>query len=226
MASKTVIEGSSVSASQLKELFSQIAGGALDGDHIQAVIEHRDPFVERTTRKWREEKGVIYFSVTSDGTTGEEWITRLEKKGFRVGDEAKRILLSPDFSPTEYVMTEVAVFKRRSLFGEKCNWVTTDDLHTEADNRNLGKPNTEVACLIREKFTDKEIGAMDLTDVVIMHEPVNGPDGVQWQLVVLDPFMYPRLFEACSVTPSYEWHGDRVGFAFAKSQEKYIPRPW
>ena len=31
----------------------------------------------RPTRSWREEDGVIYFSVTSDGTTGEDWITRL-----------------------------------------------------------------------------------------------------------------------------------------------------
>jgi hypothetical protein len=47
-------------------------------------------------RSWREEDGVIYFSVTSDGTTGEEWITRLEQGGFCVGDYAKQVLRSSD----------------------------------------------------------------------------------------------------------------------------------
>ena len=31
--------------------------------------------VSEPIRSWREEDGVIYFSVTSDGTTGEEWIS-------------------------------------------------------------------------------------------------------------------------------------------------------
>lgn len=30
---------------------------------------------------WREEDGVFYFSVTSDGTTGPEWIERFKSKG-------------------------------------------------------------------------------------------------------------------------------------------------
>lgn len=45
MAPKTVIEGSNVSASQLKEMFDQVAKGTLNGTHFQAFIEHRDPFV-------------------------------------------------------------------------------------------------------------------------------------------------------------------------------------
>lgn len=47
MTNKTVIEGSSVSASQRKELFGQIASGALNGGHLQALIEHRNPFASR-----------------------------------------------------------------------------------------------------------------------------------------------------------------------------------
>ncbi len=41
---KVVIEGSSVSASQLKELFKQIAKGGLDGEDLQAFLEHRNPW--------------------------------------------------------------------------------------------------------------------------------------------------------------------------------------
>ncbi|MBI3634554.1 MAG: hypothetical protein HY228_02985 [Candidatus Yonathbacteria bacterium] len=41
---KTVIEGSNVLASQIGELFAQIARGVLNGGHIQALLEHRNPF--------------------------------------------------------------------------------------------------------------------------------------------------------------------------------------
>ncbi|MEK7606653.1 MAG: hypothetical protein AAB444_00415, partial [Patescibacteria group bacterium] len=65
------------------------------------------------TPSWREEDGVIYFSVTSDGTTGEDWIKRLEGNSFHIEDYAKQVLRSPDFKPTNGVTTEVAVLKCR-----------------------------------------------------------------------------------------------------------------
>jgi len=135
----------------------------------------------RPTRSWREEDGVIYFSVTSDGTTGKDWITRLESKGFRVGDYAKQVLRSPNlpgrqagFKPTNGVTTEVAVLKGM-LFED--NDRITKKIHAEADKRKLSKPNAELACLIREKFTDKEIEAMGLWYIIAMHEPINDSDG-------------------------------------------------
>ena len=39
-------------------------------------------------KKYREENGIIYFKVTSDGTTGQAWIERLEKQGFRLSKYA------------------------------------------------------------------------------------------------------------------------------------------
>src|SRR3989338_6914714 len=76
------------------------------GGHDMALRFLRDELsVSEPTRSWREEDGVIYFSVTSDGTTGEDWITRLESKGFRVGDYAKQVRRSPDFKPTSGVTT-------------------------------------------------------------------------------------------------------------------------
>ena len=38
------VVGSSVSANQLKDLFRQIADGSIEGEHMQAFLEHRDPF--------------------------------------------------------------------------------------------------------------------------------------------------------------------------------------
>ena len=105
--------------------------------------------VSEPTRSWRVEDGVIYFSVTSDGTIGEDWITRLEGNGFCVGDYAKQVLLTPFFKPTNGMTTEVAVLKGM-LFED--NDRITKKIRAEADKRKLGKPEPELACLIREKL--------------------------------------------------------------------------
>ena len=162
---------------------------------------------------WREEDGVIYFSVTSDGTTGEDWITRLESKGFRVGDYAKQVLRSPDFKPTNGVTTEVAVLKGM-LFED--NDRITKKIRAEADKRKLSKPNAELACLIREKFTDKEIEAMGLWYIVAMHEPINDSGGDP-NLLDADRHDDGRWLHASYDRPDGRWYRD-YGFAFAVSQ--------
>lgn len=54
MTQKLVVEGSSVTASQLKDLFRQINDGSITGPVVQAVLDHRNPFgipaEERSTR--------------------------------------------------------------------------------------------------------------------------------------------------------------------------------
>jgi hypothetical protein len=101
--------------------------------------------VSKPARRWREEDGVIYFTVTSDGTTGEEWVKRLESKGFHVGSCAKSVLRSADFKPTSGVTTEVAVFNGL-LFEDN-----ERKIRAEAERRKFEKPNAEVACLIPGK---------------------------------------------------------------------------
>jgi hypothetical protein len=165
------------------------------------------------TPSWREEDGVIYFKVVSDATTGEDWIKRLEGNGFRVGDYAKQVLRSPDFKPTNGVTTEVAVLKGM-LFED--NDRITKKIRAEADKRKLLKPNAELACLIREKFTDKEIEAMGLWYIVAMHEPINDSDGGP-VLLYADRCVDGRWLDACSGGPGRRWYRDD-GFAFAVSQ--------
>lgn len=169
--------------------------------------------------KYTEKDNVIYFSVVSDGTTGEDWITRLESKGFRVGDYAKQVLRSPDFKPTSGVTTEVAVLKGM-LFED--NDRITKKIRAGADKRKLSKPNAELACLIREKFRDEEIEAMGLWCIVAMHEPIDDSGG--------DPYLLyahrgdvGRWLLAYYDGPVHGWHRD-FGFAFAVSQEvKELP---
>ncbi len=169
--------------------------------------------VSEPTRSWRKEDGVIYFSVTSDGTIGEDWLKRLEGNGFRVGDYAKQVLRSSDFKPTNGVTTEVAVLEGL-LFED--NDRITKNIRAEADKRKLSKPNAELACLIREKFTDKEIEAMGLWYVVAMHEPVNDFDGVP-NFLGADRSGDGRWLNAYYGDPGSGWDRDN-GFAFAVSQ--------
>jgi len=158
--------------------------------------------------KWTEKDGVIYFSVVSDGTTGEEWIKRLD-----IGDNAKSILLSKDFKPTKGVKTEVAVLK--SLFFEDKDRITKN-IRAEADKRKLTKPNAEVACLIHEMFTDGEIKAMGLSYIVTMHDPIKDSVGVL-SLLNAGRGAFGRWFYTCRDDPNYWWNRD-FGFAFVVSQ--------
>lgn len=143
-------------------------------EHLQAAIEGR--FVIENRGWWKSEDGLIHFSVTSDGTTGAEWVKRLEKKGYRLSSYAKSVLLSADFQPTKPDTFRIAVVPG-SLFTSD---PTTMEVCQELDRRGLshGKAiNAELACLIREKFSDKELAETGLWWIVVMHEPIKDSGG-------------------------------------------------
>lgn len=174
----------------------------------------RDEFmVVAAPVSWLNKGGVIYFSVTSDGTTGKDWIKRLESKGFSIGDYARRVLLSSDFVATHWKMTQVAVLKG-VLFENKGR--TTNKVRTEADKRRLSKPNPELACLIRDKFTDAEIEAMGLKCIVAMHEPINDSEG-NLNLLGVKCDAGGRWFSAFFDMNGGEWESG-TGFAFTASE--------
>ncbi len=164
-------------------------------------------------RSWYEEDGVIHFSVESDGTEGETWISRLESKGSNIGVDVKRVLRSPDFRPTSGVTTEVAILKG-VLFDDQ-NRVTRE-IFAEADRRKLSRPNAELICLICERLTDKEIEAMGLWWIVAMHEPISvsggSPDFIR---------VFRSMYGCWMSTYGDRRIGDRWsrnhGFMFAKS---------
>jgi len=56
---KVVVGGSYVTASQMKDFWRQVADGSLNGLHIQALLEHRDPFLvlmdpDSQLKRWQE----------------------------------------------------------------------------------------------------------------------------------------------------------------------------
>ncbi|MFA6369751.1 MAG: hypothetical protein WCX09_02105 [Patescibacteria group bacterium] len=148
--------------------------GITEPEEVVRMVNAGEVQISVVKSRWIEKDNVIRFSVTSDGTTGPEWIARWVKKGFRVGDYAKSVLCSKDFKPTSGITTEIAILK--GMLFEDSNRVTKK-IRVEAESRKLTKPNAEVACLIREKFSDKELEAMGLYWIVAMHEPIKDSGG-------------------------------------------------
>lgn len=159
-------------------------------------------------RRWREKDGVIYFSVTSDGTTGRAWIKRLEKKGSRTDYQADCELCSAHFKPMTGVTTEIAVLKGM-LFSDENR--TTRSIYAWADRRKLEKLNAEAACLIRELFTDEEIEEMGLRSIIAMSGDSN--------LLCVSRGARGDWLGAFHDVPDYEWERDR-GFAFAVPDQR------
>lgn len=206
----------------LWETIETIIIGKLGGEKGSARLLRKESCVSEPVKSWREKGGIIYFSVTSDGTTGEEWIARLESKKYEVSFYSRSVLLSPDFKPTKGVTTEVAVLK----------WVlfnaydfVISKVCIEAERRELEKPNAEVACLIREKFTDKELMmGMSLSRIVVMSDTINDCRPKPTLLCVscgiwgfLGFWGYGGGLEIDFGEPVYRWEHDD-GFAFAVSQ--------
>lgn len=204
----TEFASADLTAGQLNAIVKKLGGhdGAIK--FLQGKLSVSEP-----TRNWREQDGVIYLSVTSDGTTGPEWIKRLEKKGFRLSDYAKSMLRSPDFNPTKGVTTEIAILKGM-LFED--NDHITHKIRTFAAERKLSAPNAEVACLIRENFLDEDIEAMGLIWNVTMHEPIKDSDG-GLRLLGAHRSGDGRWLSAFYGKPDHGW-GCEGGFAFVVSQ--------
>lgn len=179
---------------------------------VEGVLRFLDesPAISEPPRRWSEKDGVITFSVTSDGTTGPEWVPRLEARGLPVGPYAKSVLFSSDFKPTSGITTQVVVL--RGVLWSSDQDRTTKNVRKEADRRELAKPNAEVACLIRVMFSNEEIEVMGLWGIVAMHDPIEDSDGRSYLLAADRRGDYS--LSACFGHPVRQWGGSD-GFAFA-----------
>ena len=183
--------------------------------------EKLDTFLQRAIEgrfndgmKWtRDADGVIYFTVVSNGKTGEEWIVHLNGKGLPVGSYAQSVLRHKNFKPTKAgTVHQIGVLPGK-LFSD--NDRITKNIRGNAKKRKMTDPHAEVACLIRDMFSDEEIKEMGLDWIITMHEPIPDSDG--------DPgVLGARRFlgyglDACDGDPDDRWYcGD--GFAFSVPQ--------
>lgn len=158
---------------------------------------------------WLKKDGHILFKVTSDGTTGPEWVKRLEERGLFVSPCAKSVLFSPDFRPTSGKIMQIFVCLGNHWRDEH---QSTGNIRAMAKALKLVSPNPEVACLIREKFSGEEIKAMGFLQIVVMHEPITIGGGYPCILRVYREDDGQSM-SGCYGGSVYGWNRD-VGFAF------------
>ena len=113
--------------------------------------------------KWRKEYGVIYLSLTSDGTNGPEWASRLKSKDFLMSSEMEMLLGSTKFLPTEGVEYEISIL----------SWENFDILNRKqsniienAKNRELYQPSIELACMLREVLDKDSLEIMGFNNIM------------------------------------------------------------
>ena len=189
--------------------------GGMDG--AMKFLRDELLIISEPERAWREKNGVIYFTVTSDGTTGTEWVERLKKKGHFIGsDYARSVLLADDFRPTSGITTEVAVLKDMPNEGE-CN-CSNETIRKAAEDLKLETPNAELACLICEKFTNDEIRQMGLRQIVVMHSPINDTNDYPRLLTIISEGR--NRFLEVSLGKIRDRQRYEHGFAFTGSQEE------
>jgi hypothetical protein len=191
--------------------------GATDPNEAVRLVNSGEWVVSKPVVKWREQGGVIYFTLPpTEGVTGHQWIERFEKKNFRFSRWARNVLDSPDFKPTTGIVYNIAVLKGE-LFSDE-NRITRN-IRAEGDHRSLkhGKGiSPEIACLIRETFTDDEIKAMGMIWIIVMHEPIDD-GGDDPYLLSADRYDAGRWLDAYYVGPGRRW-GRGDGFAFVVPQ--------
>lgn len=155
---------------KVRELIDRIEVGSVDPwwaiNELQCVIEgqRRAP-----SKKWEERNGIFYFTVTSDGATGPDWVDRLKsrKRNIELDMQLEFVLNSNDFQCTSGKMTRVAIVPARmfSIFS------TSEPTQNQAAQhlKNLKRRerhgvvsfkdmSVETVCLVREYLSDEDIG--------------------------------------------------------------------
>jgi len=179
-------------------------------DYSEFVRALNDNEIVVFQRKWFRHDNIISFFVKSDGTTGQEWIRKLEDKGYPLTDNCKEFLLSEKFKPTNDFVYQIAV-----LSGGPKNF---DDLYygnfsSQATFKGLDIPSLEVSCLIRDKFSHAEMREMGLVFMCGAFE--QDPESLQARFAV----MGKREFSIIDHNGKDDW-SPRCGFIFVASQSK------
>jgi len=175
--------------------------------------------VTPTTTKWKkDEDGNIRFTLTSNGFTKYQWEDYLKRYAWHIGGRAERMLLNyASESPTNGVVYNVVVYPSKN-YDHRAKSIMMEQIRAVAKKYNWGKPHWEVACLIRNAFSDIQFEQMGIKTIVIMHEPfrmvdAGFPDG--------DPTVFSChgggagrwLFDYSDPFPGQE-RDDSKGFAF------------
>ena len=174
-------------------------------------------------KKWWQEKDkyenstVIGFTLISKHRTGLEWLNYFKKSKHSMSDDftgVEELLESKHFKISPYVTKfEIAVLNNEvvpSFYPRPL----INTIIEEGGRRNWKQPSMEIACLIREKFTNKEIQEMGLWSIFVLHPPYFDFEELPHYLCI------NRHWKQCDVGvlgDTDSWH--RIGFPFIVSKK-------
>jgi hypothetical protein len=132
-------------------------------------------FLKKPThsRSWLQ-LTMVYFSVTSTGMTGENWLKFLEESGKTVSKDVRVVLASSALRPTDGVTYFIGVIPG-TIFNDGGRRLTT--VWNFAQTRGFTRPTLEVSLLIRQKFLPQQIISMRFGAIAVLHSPVLDASG-------------------------------------------------
>lgn len=156
------------------------------GKLIARISENLPDMNPRQTQRWIDDPvglqealrkalcPVRMIDVTTNGRVGEQWITHLEQKRYRVGDYAKQLLRDTKFVATNGITYTLAV-----IMGDEFEDAdrTNQNIRKVAHDRGYLYPTVELGPYLREMFSDEDLKKMGLWALILMHEPITGSDG-------------------------------------------------
>lgn len=148
-------------------------------------------------------------TLQSPNISGTKWIKRLEKAGYQVESYAKEILESKEFTPTSNSY-DIVILKMDK------DYVTTEEVRNEAKKRGYRTPPVELAPLLRESISDKEMEEIGLWWFIVMHESITASGGDPG-LLGLRRNDAGQWFDSYWDDPGSEW-GRLYGFVFLAPQ--------
>ena len=155
-----------ISPIQLNEFLGRIMVQMKESDPVKVVnlINSGAVYLSNIKTGWEKTDDTVSFSVISDQTSGPQWLKRLKNKGVYVDDTARKMLLSKDFKPTDEVVTKVVVFRvPYAMFGNDASPSPIAESKGVIEAVN----GMELACLIRDKFTNTQFFLMGCSQLVI-----------------------------------------------------------
>ena len=111
--------------------------------------------------------------VVSDGRSGTDFIRTLKAANWRISDWAQDVMKKPAFTATNSTRYKLVVIKGDEFDHDP----TTDEIRALASERNYLTPPAEVAPLLREFLSDKDLETMGVFWLAVMHEPIIDSDG-------------------------------------------------
>ncbi len=162
-----------ITSGQLNAMVKNIMAqtGISDPAELVKMINSGKLYASTKAPNRGEKNGAIRLSVTSDGTTGEQWLKRLKAKGIPISQCVKKALLSREFESTKNIDYNVVILKGDE-FSKGDNICNLTNVRNEAKKHFLYTPSIEVACLIREECSNGYLEDAGLCQIIVMHEPI------------------------------------------------------